>query len=104
MFNQSPSLSVARTAGFIRCDYLVIIYCSCHFYTPLSQNSKNLSFKNNIGWTNRPTDKHFDIILELSLTISWSMSSEHGTGFSLLENNMGWTDKLFCVCQIVRTS
>ena len=48
-----------RTAGFIRCDILFGTFCSFSF----------------VGWTNRPTDRHFDVIYELSLTVSWSMSN-----------------------------
>ena len=45
--------------GYIRCDYLVGTFCSFSF----------------VGWTDRPTDRHFDVINELSLTVSWSMSN-----------------------------
>ena len=48
-----------RTARFIRCDYLVGTYCSFSF----------------VGWTDRPTDQHFYVIYELSLTVSRSMSN-----------------------------
>ena len=57
---------VKRAAGFIKCDYLVGTYCSFTF-TFLSQN--------NVRWTNRPTDGHFDVSHEWSLTVSWSMSN-----------------------------
>ena len=54
--------SKTRTAGFKRCDYLVVTYCS-------------FSFIFRLRWTNRPTDRHFDFIFELSLTVSWCMSN-----------------------------
>ena len=28
-----------------------------------------------LRWTDRPTGRHFDVIFELSLTVSWSMSN-----------------------------
>ena len=34
-----------------------------------------LSFHFRLRWTDRPTDRRFDVIFELSLTVSWCMSN-----------------------------
>ena len=47
-----------KTAGFKRCDYLIVTYYSFSFY-----------FSSFDGWTDRRTNRRTDI-LELSLTIS----------------------------------
>ena len=51
-----------RTAGFKRCDYLVVTNCSFPFI---------FRFR----WMDRPTDRHFDVIFKFSLTVSWCLSN-----------------------------
>ena len=51
-----------RTAGFKRCNYFVVTYSSFPFIIRLR-------------WTDRPTDRHSNVIFELSLTVSWCMSN-----------------------------
>ena len=59
---ESVESKKTRIAGFKRCDYLVVTYCSFPFiFRP--------------RWMHRPTDRHFDVIFELSLTVSWYMSN-----------------------------
>ena len=45
---------ITSTAGSIRSDYLVGTFRSFSF----------------VGWMDRPTDRHFDVIYELALTVS----------------------------------
>ena len=57
-----PKALETRTAGFKRCDYLGVTNCSFPFI---------FCFR----WMDRPTDRHFDVIFELSLTVTWCMSN-----------------------------